>query len=293
MTVPVPDIDSRDGGALGAAVAALWELTHVLRAECPWDQAQTAGTIVPHTLEEAWEVADVVRSVERVIAAGGTPDLADLEDELGDLLFQISFLAMWCGERDASIDLGSVATRIFDMLRERGYTGSIKTLRRYVRAARPAPKSEVFLRVESLPGEQAQVDWAHVGSLAVPGGRRPLWAFVMVLAYSRAMWAELVVDMGVESLRRASARSTTRSRRPSASRWLPKNDAGRPLTPTPRPLATSQARGSHSQQPRAAPRQTLAPPRWSRRACRHRRPPLFARSRTTVSSSWGLRRTRR
>lgn len=102
-----------------------------------------------------------------------------------------------------------VATRIFDMLRERGYTGSLKTLRRYVRVARPAPKSEVFLRVESLPGEQAQVDWAHVGSLAVPGGRRPLWAFVMVLAYSRAMWAELVVDMGVESLRRSLVRASS------------------------------------------------------------------------------------
>lgn len=101
-----------------------------------------------------------------------------------------------------------VATRIFDMLRERGYTGSLRSLRRYVRTARPAPKSEVFLRVETLPGEQAQVDWAHVGSLAVQGGRRPLWAFVMVLAYSRAMWAELVVDMGIESLRRSLVRAS-------------------------------------------------------------------------------------
>jgi MazG family protein len=113
---PVPDIDSRDGGALGAAVDALWELTHVLRAECPWDQAQTAGTIVPHTLEEAWEVADVARAVEASIAKGETPDLHGFEDELGDLLFQVCFLAMWCGERDASIDLGSVARRIFEKL---------------------------------------------------------------------------------------------------------------------------------------------------------------------------------
>jgi transposase len=102
-----------------------------------------------------------------------------------------------------------VATRIFDMIVERGYSGSLRTLRRYVRVARPAPKSEVFLRVETLPGEQAQIDWAHVGSLAVPGGRRPLWAFVMVLAYSRAMWAELVVDMGVASLRRSLVRAAS------------------------------------------------------------------------------------
>jgi len=114
--VPVPDIESRDGGALGAAVDALWELTHLLRAECPWDQAQTAGSIVPHTMEEAWEVADVVRAVEAAIAAGEDPDLGDLEDELGDLLFQVSFLAMWCGERRPEIDLGTVARRVFDKL---------------------------------------------------------------------------------------------------------------------------------------------------------------------------------
>ena len=116
MTVPVPPIDSRDGGAPGAAVDALWKLTHVLRAECPWDQAQSAGTIVPHTLEEAWEVADVARAAEAAIAAGETPDLQEFEDELGDLLFQVCFLAMWCGERDRSIDLDSVARRIFDKL---------------------------------------------------------------------------------------------------------------------------------------------------------------------------------
>lgn len=101
-----------------------------------------------------------------------------------------------------------VATRIHDMLTERGYTGSLRTLRRYVRNARPAPKSEVFLRVETLPGEQAQVDWAHVGQLTTLGSTRPLWAFVMVLAYSRAMWAELVLDMGIESLRRSLVRAS-------------------------------------------------------------------------------------
>lgn len=114
--VPVPELESRDGGALGAAVGALWELTHVLRAECPWDQAQSAGTIVPHTLEEAWEVADAARAAEAALAAGAEPDLDDFEDELGDLLFQVCFLAMWCGEHRPGIDLGSVARRIFDKL---------------------------------------------------------------------------------------------------------------------------------------------------------------------------------
>ena len=102
-----------------------------------------------------------------------------------------------------------VCTRICDMLRGRGYTGSLRTLRRYVRGARPQPKAEAFVRVETLPGEQAQVDWAHVGSIIVAGGRRPLWAFVMVLAHSRAMWAELVIGLDVHSLRRSLVRAAS------------------------------------------------------------------------------------
>jgi len=101
------------------------------------------------------------------------------------------------------------ATRLFDMIRMRGYEGGIAILRRHVAAVRPIPRGEVYLRVERLIGEQAQVDWAHVGSLAVTGGTRPLWVFVMVLAYSRAMWAELVFDLTVESLRRSLVRAAS------------------------------------------------------------------------------------
>lgn len=99
------------------------------------------------------------------------------------------------------------ATRLFDMIRARGYEGGIACVRRHVAEVRPVPRGEVYLRTESLIGEQAQVDWAHVGSLGVVGGRRDLWVFVMVLAYSRAMWAELVYDLTVESLRRSLVRA--------------------------------------------------------------------------------------
>jgi transposase len=99
------------------------------------------------------------------------------------------------------------ATRLFDMIRMRGYDGGIAILRRHGAEVRPVPRGKVYLRAERLIGEQAQVDWAHVGSLAVTGGTRPLWVFVMVLAYSRAMWAELVFDLTVESLRRSLVRA--------------------------------------------------------------------------------------
>ena len=77
---------------LAAAQAAveLLELTETLRRECPWDRVQTVESIVPHTLEEAYEVAEAARE------AGPSPKLID---ELGDLLFQTTFLALLCEER--------------------------------------------------------------------------------------------------------------------------------------------------------------------------------------------------
>jgi len=70
--------------SLGDALVELQELTERLRLECPWDREQTARTIVPHTVEEAYEVADA--------ALAG--DDAKLLDEIGDLLFQCVFLAL-------------------------------------------------------------------------------------------------------------------------------------------------------------------------------------------------------
>ena len=76
----------------------LRELTRRLRAECPWDREQTARTIVPHTVEEAYEVAD----------AALADDPAKLHDELGDLLFQVYFLSLLLEEKGDG-DLDSVA----------------------------------------------------------------------------------------------------------------------------------------------------------------------------------------
>jgi len=111
------------------------------------------------------------------------------------------------------------ATRLFDMIQPRGYRGSVRTLRRWVARVRPAPPPEVFLRLQPLAGEQAQIDWAHVGTLPVPGGERSLWVFLMVLAYSRALWAELVFELTADSLGRSLVRGTTWMQG-SARQWL-------------------------------------------------------------------------
>jgi len=84
----------------------------------------------------------------------------------------------------------------------------VRTLREYVAEVRPKPRrSEVYLRTETLPGEQAQADWAYVGKIPVPGGERALWLFVLVLSHSRALWAEFVLDLTVHSLCRSLVRS--------------------------------------------------------------------------------------
>ena len=81
-----------------ASIAELDELTRRLRRECPWDREQDERSIVPHTVEEAYELADA--------AHGG--DDAKLLDELGDVLFQVHFLALLLEERGAG-DLAAVA----------------------------------------------------------------------------------------------------------------------------------------------------------------------------------------
>jgi transposase len=80
------------------------------------------------------------------------------------------------------------SSRLFVMLKERGYPGGPDHLRRIVGRLRPKKAAEAFQRLRTLPGEQAQVDWAHFGKLTIGRAVRALWAFVMVLSYSRYLF---------------------------------------------------------------------------------------------------------
>src|SRR5947209_18208440 len=92
-----------DEVSLGEALEDLQELTERLRRDCPRDREQTARTIVPHTIEEAYEVAD----------AAVARDDAKLADELGDLLFQVYFLSLLLAEQGGP-GLEDVARSIHD-----------------------------------------------------------------------------------------------------------------------------------------------------------------------------------
>src|SRR3989442_12409014 len=95
------------------------------------------------------------------------------------------------------------------MLRERGFAGSAVQVRRYVRTIRPAARAEAYLRLETLPGEQAQVDWGNFGAFPVGGARRILSCFVLVLSWSRAVYARFALDQTLEGFLRGHVEAFT------------------------------------------------------------------------------------
>ena len=117
--------------ALADALVELQELTERLRRECPWDREQTTQTIVPHTVEEAYEVAD----------AAFAEDDAKLVDELGDLLFQAYFLSL--------------------LLQERG-TGDLEQVARGVHAKLVRRHPHVFGDMEARTAERVRSNWEQI-----------------------------------------------------------------------------------------------------------------------------------
>lgn len=91
------------------------------------------------------------------------------------------------------------ATRLFEMLKLRGYAGGVGIVRTHVRTLRRTSRHEAFLRRETFPGEEAQVDWGSFGTLRIGHATRALMCFVMVLSHSRAVFARFYLDARMES----------------------------------------------------------------------------------------------
>jgi len=101
------------------------------------------------------------------------------------------------------------ASRLFAMVCERGYHGNPDHFRHLVACHRPRPAAEAYLRLHSLPGEQAQVDWGHFGHLMIGRARRPLMAFVIVLSYSRQIFLRFFLDARMENFLRGHVEAFT------------------------------------------------------------------------------------
>jgi transposase len=94
------------------------------------------------------------------------------------------------------------ASRLHAMVKSRGYSGSPDHFRHLIALHRPRPKAEAYLRLRTLPGEQAQVDWGHFGHLQIGRARRALMGFVMVLSWSRMIFLRFFLGAHMENFLR-------------------------------------------------------------------------------------------
>ena len=94
------------------------------------------------------------------------------------------------------------ASRLHDMVRERGYAGQASHFRYIISSMRPRPAAEAYLRLRTLAGEQAQVDWGHFGHLQIGRAKRPLMGFVIVLSYSRRVFLRFCLNAQMDSFLR-------------------------------------------------------------------------------------------
>jgi transposase len=90
------------------------------------------------------------------------------------------------------------AAKLLKEIQRQGYSGSYTLLKNYLQTIRPQKSPQAFLRIETLPGEFAQVDWANVGSITIGNTRRRLSCFVMVLSFSRMLYLEFTLSQCLE-----------------------------------------------------------------------------------------------
>jgi MazG family protein len=145
-------VSPADPAGIAEALSRLDAITRRLRVECPWDREQDERSIVPHTVEESYELAD----------AAQRGDDAKMVDELGDVLFQVHFLSLLLEERGAG-DLSEVARHVTEKLIRRhphvfgevqaDTSGEVRRNWDKIKQTEPGREQGIFGEVpENLPG---------------------------------------------------------------------------------------------------------------------------------------------
>jgi transposase len=165
-------------------------------------RAMEAEVLRLHHVEK-WPIGTIARqlmlhhaTVRRVLAQAGVPEAQKTtRPSMADpfLPFMLETLTIYpklC------------ASRLYIMVRDRGYRGGSDHFRSVVARVRPRPVAEAYLRLRTLPGQQAQCDWAHFSSITIGKATRPLMAFVMVLSYSRHLFLRFYLNAAMNNFLR-------------------------------------------------------------------------------------------
>ena len=153
------------------------------------------ASVLRYYYVEKWRIGTIARQlhvhhsvVKRVLSQAGIPK-AQLTKRESIVTPYLSFIL-----ENLTKYPRLAASRLYDMVRQRGYAGGVDHFRHVISLHRPRPPAEAYLRLRTLPGEQAQVDWAHFGYVDMGKARRPLMAFVMVLSYSRKIFLRFYLN---------------------------------------------------------------------------------------------------
>ncbi|MGH7233895.1 MAG: IS21 family transposase, partial [Candidatus Saccharimonadales bacterium] len=151
---------------------------------------------------EKWRVGTIARqlgvhhtTVERIIAETGAPKEKALRQSI-----ITPYLPFIMETFDKYPGLNS--RRIYDMVYERGYRGHPDHFRHLIAIYRPKPAAEAYLRLRTLPGEQAQIDWGDFGYVTIGKAKRKLMGFVMTLSYSRKRFLKFFLNARMENFLR-------------------------------------------------------------------------------------------
>ena len=162
--------------------------------------AELEAQILRYYHVEKWRCGTIARqlhvhrgTVQRVLAQAGLPRIGAVQRAS-----QIDTYLPFIHETLKKFP-SLTASRLYAMVYERGYRGSHHHFRHLISLHRPRPVPEAYLRLRTLPGEQAQADWASFGHLQIGRARRPLMAFVMVLSWSRQIYLRFFLDARMDS----------------------------------------------------------------------------------------------
>jgi transposase len=164
--------------------------------------AELEAQILRYYHVERWRPGTIARqlqvhhgTVARVLAQAGLPRLGRSRSSQIDRYLPFILQTL---EKFPTL----TASRLYLMVRERGYGGGADHFRHILSCHRPRPKAEAYLRLRTLPSEQAQADWGHFGRISINRAVRSLMAFVMVLSYSRDIFLHFFLNACLENFLR-------------------------------------------------------------------------------------------